>query len=1146
MQATVHKMDTTSRFGDSASSHGGFPTAYRNNPSYGFSSEGENGNSDSPYVGWQNGGSWSEGKTARGGKDESMDHDNFTGLLGATGGVEEKAARPPMPRMGLLGGGESSLVGNWSGNQGPSSTGAWSSRAPTSDISGGSNAETPTKPSQAPSWAQAAGKGLSGETPQEGPANPRDRAEQDAQEFRKKAAFSQGWGQNNVNQDTPWEVDESLPQDGTKDSTTWRAPNNGTEIWESNLRVHKGTATPTAPATAPPPPWGHTPATNIGGHWGEEEQGSQWNNGAMPNPTHWPDNSSANNSSTASSMWGGSTTPQEKYWNSSQAQWGDGSESSASWSSRNRSLNNWSPAATPKKEVPPSGWEPPSPPPLRRSTAGNYDDGTSGWGNPQRQGKVSHWKDMPAAKPIGPNGMPGMLRLPGKGGDTSWNKPPPTGRNSTYQEMPSAMGNWNEDPLKSGQYVGWNDPNSSVCWGAKPKTNSNWADGQVDTSSWLGPAKQGGKPLCKDIVHASKQFRILTEMGFRKEDVENALRNSSMNIDEAMAELNALNSGAMEVDSFGGRKVRPANPFEEDHSMDSSFAFHPSNNNFHNYTQHNFKQQPKGPTGVVGSQPQQMNTSNVSPAIIQKLLHHQQQQQQSLHLMNLNNVQPIGNPKFTTNAQLRHLVQQIQMAVQAGHLNAQILNQPLAPPTLQLLYQLLQQIKALGSIQQQMQKTGSIQASMQVAQAKSRIANLQNQICAQQALFLKQQQLPPQQQQIPPLQNHPSGADLFKPPPPDSLPGLHSDFRDLSIKDHHQSRLTQWKTIDKDEEDFSRAPGSLHSKTHALLEQGDGTWSSGRGDNGGWPDSTSVDGSASTCQPSENKDDGQTGSYNLTDLVPEFEPGKPWKGTQIKNVEDDPHITPGSIARSPLSVNSIKDSNLFWPSKSSPANSDLPNSTWGYSAPSANGSSNVKGGKAGWSSSDFSSDSWGSSLSKNSSRNPQPSTQGWDRQYNSTFLILKNLTPQIDGSTLKTLCMQHGPLQMFHLFLNRGVALVRYSSREEASKAQSALDNCVLSNTTMLAELPSDAEVQQYLQSAQGGGANTNSWPTPSSSSSFYGASAGTASSTPWNAATAAPNTSQLWSFSNSSLWSQPSSDHDASTNPISFLPNDLLGGEPI
>jgi len=50
------------------------------------------------------------------------------------------------------------------------------------------------------------------------------------------------------------------------------------------------------------------------------------------------------------------------------------------------------------------------------------------------------------------------------------------------------------------------------------------------------------------------------------------------------------------------------------------------------------------------------------------------------------------------------------------------------------------------------------------------------------------------------------------------------------------------------------------------------------------------------------------------------------------------------------------------------------------------------------------------------------------------WLLLRNLTPQIDGSTLKTLCVQHGPLNRFHLYLNHGLALVKYSNRDEAPK----------------------------------------------------------------------------------------------------------------
>lgn len=54
-------------------------------------------------------------------------------------------------------------------------------------------------------------------------------------------------------------------------------------------------------------------------------------------------------------------------------------------------------------------------------------------------------------------------------------------------------------------------------------------------------------------------------------------------------------------------------------------------------------------------------------------------------------------------------------------------------------------------------------------------------------------------------------------------------------------------------------------------------------------------------------------------------------------------------------------------------------------------------------------------------------------------LIATCFVLQIDGSTLRTLCMQHGPLITFHLNLTQGSAVVRYSSKDEAAKAQKSL-----------------------------------------------------------------------------------------------------------
>lgn len=71
---------------------------------------------------------------------------------------------------------------------------------------------------------------------------------------------------------------------------------------------------------------------------------------------------------------------------------------------------------------------------------------------------------------------------------------------------------------------------------------------------------------------------------------------------------------------------------------------------------------------------------------------------------------------------------------------------------------------------------------------------------------------------------------------------------------------------------------------------------------------------------------------------------------------------------------------------------------------------------------------------------------------------------QIDGSTLRTLCMQHGPLQYFYLNLSNGQALVKYRAPEEAIKAQKSLNTCLLGNTTIVAEFVSEAEAQRLEQ----------------------------------------------------------------------------------
>merc|ERR1712051_316843 len=119
--------------------------------------------------------------------------------------------------------------------------------------------------------------------------------------------------------------------------------------------------------------------------------------------------------------------------------------------------------------------------------------------------------------------------------------------------------------------------------------------------------------------------------------------------------------------------------------------------------------------------------------------------------------------------------------------------------------------------------------------------------------------------------------------------------------------------------------------------------------------------------------------------------------------------------------------------------------------------SSTSAGSAGGSSNGWSSGQNGSSANNNPVDQP-------------TWLLLKNLTPQIDGSTLKTLCIQHGPLKNFHLVLNNGIALVMYASGREANKAQKALNNCLLGNTTIQANMTSEVDANGIIQQLGGGG----------------------------------------------------------------------------
>ncbi|XP_023248225.1 protein Gawky isoform X7 [Copidosoma floridanum] len=1136
----------------------------------------------------------------------------------------------------------------------------------------------------------------------------------------REAIFStDGWGsQNHVNQDTSWDVPTSPEPAITKDGVPmWKPPvNNGTELWEANLR--NGGQPPPQQAKAP---WGHTPSTNIGGTWGEDDDAADTSNmwtGApapsQPNAGQWP-----GNSGNQTGMWNANLPPPGvpggAGGNNTGSSWGDprvdprdprelrsvdpremrggdprdhrmsldpreqhirvndpmardprmsgemrgdprggisgrlnGASADAMWNlppagdnflsgpphhqmpghhNTNgpppkmiapTSMNQWS--APPKDMIPSksSGWEEPSPPAQRRNVP-NYDDGTNIWqqGNQRTMpSKVSHWKEAPSQNlgrgeshflrtgmqcPPGmlqnqmPPGQPGMKPDPLDGGGSGsgssgpmWGGHPGSvgpiggGHNGSWTDGPPDSG-WADSKLhnRRRQVIGGiSDPRTGKpLWDEHQKPHSmgpsggNWIDSDMDpTSSWGHSAKLN---LSKEHIYNSREFRNLCDMGFKKEDVEMALRNREMNREEAQELLSQLRPVDQWRRHDGGHSS-----YDPGNQAAGSQSFPRFN---HVSQQMSFPQASRNPTNQPSTQ------------------------------------------------QLRMLVQQIQLAVQEGYLNHQILNQPLAPQTLLLLNQLLQQIKTLQQLHQQHTMQNSLkgnsqnvlQISVNITKTKQQIANLQNQIAIQQATYMKQQQQQ-QQQQHP---STPSQSDYYKTSSVhDPMSALSNSFSDLAMNkeapvSQPQSRLNQWKlpSLDKDVDsvvnEFSRAPGSASSKppttpgglsqSHSspnmnpLLGPSDNTWSSRLGDSG-WPDAGNSD--------STDGKDWQTAQSAagaaFTDLVPEFEPGKPWKGTQMKSIEDDPSITPGSVVRSPLSLAAIKDSDtLFSTGNKSPppqainVDSTIPslsNSTWSFNPPAATTPSVFSSSKNTWGESappptPVTSELWGAPMGK--SRGPPPglsskgtnpvsnTSNGWALggrgssantwtgglgQSNapgggvwsppSTWLLLRNLTPQIDGSTLKTLCMQHGPVSDFRLYLHHGVALAKYSSRAEAIKAQGALNNCVLGNTTIFAESPLEGEIdtllKQLLPSRDAGAGPAGTGAQQPNSGAGWGLrpaanKAGPPTDT-WGA-----STSQLWGAppSSNSLWGSSgldSSDQQRATPSSlnSYLPGDLLGGE--
>ncbi|XP_035795528.1 protein Gawky-like [Anopheles albimanus] len=890
----------------------------------------------------------------------------------------------------------------------------------------------------------------------------------------------------------------------------------------------------------------------------------------------------------------------------------------------------------------------------------NPNRGVGNWGaggGPDDPSNTGNWDD----KSGGVGGI-GSGSGGGMGANSLWND------GASIAGVAGGGGNGGGGWNKSKGGSGWNDT-SGVPGGA----------GTMDISEWGMPPNK--PPSKMELLRCSKQYRALCEHGFKKEDVENVLRMTNMNMEESLELLNRNSAGGAGINDWrrsdnhgsgafgdqfigsgaggGGGGGGVSGRFAAAAAGIGPMAFQNNQNNLgggggvfgggngpgagsgSSFNSMKFGAGASGPggNGPPGAFGQPLGSSGGSVA------------------GGLN--QPNAQSQQISNHQLRVLVQQIQLAVQNGYLDHQILNQPLAPQTLMLLNQLLNHIKQLHLMQNNLARTGgggvnAVQMSLAINKLKSQITSLQSQIATQQSIYLKQhqQQQPHQQQQ---QTGHPGavnnvnvaalaaasgghpGNDLFR--SAGDMSGLPGAFGDLALKDNgppfpsstgstsQQSRLNQWKLpaattpttpggLDKDVSDlndFVRAPGATSKSSGPSGSSGidDSPWSNGRSNltDSGWPDSNVQD----------NKD-WPGGNDAFSDLVPEFEPGKPWKGTQATRIEDDPTITPGSVARNSLSIAAAKESNLFGGTSGGAASSSVSNvnsksspteSTWSFNPSGTSGSGGGGGGAGGMQNSGHYGGSnpkvpknpwqdsgtptmqpsdlaWDTGLGGGKARagtmmgggalgkqgggklveangwNTSTSAQGgssWNSGTNSswasTWILLRNLTAQIDGSTLRTLCMQHGPLLNFQPYTHHSVALCKYATREEAQKAQQALNNCPLGNTTICAEIPTESDVQ-YILSQLGGSMNASNGMTNGLTGAASGggqnwrlvaAQQSQPSVSRSNSVVADAWSSSAWGSGNAgpSLWPTMDggpADRGTPANLNSLLPESLLGSE--
>ncbi|GFR99788.1 trinucleotide repeat-containing gene 6C protein [Elysia marginata] len=954
------------------------------------------------------------------------------------------------------------------------------------------------------------------------------------EEFLRAIENHEGWGSRPIRQDTSWDVETSpkshrkFSNENTSASNVW-TNTNGTAIWEAVRESQSNN-------------WG----TNAGGSssWGGDKDQPNWAAGpkSVQDPTWNPGNDSkpygtwgapgSSGDASASKMWGQKTEI---------GSWGE------TGVQRSTSITSWG------------------------------DDGdTNSWEDQQRRitGGMGAMQNMvvPPSPGIGaPTGMPGMMsqgmNMPGMPTDTPpwndkqqgwnqgnavqlsrpkmdepWNKPPPTrtGWGDPSQDsskVDDGTSIWAANAPKQlppqAKPLGWGEtapPNQwSAAPGAKPKTTGGW-----DETSWAMaqrakqmPSKYNGSSSNPPTQMRAKLLQHLMDLGYRKEEAQNALITNNMNLEMAINDLKSSGGGLVrkdiDLDVFQTNGTQSRMPYmskgglgpEEmsDFRPDQVPSFKNMQNtpfpNAHIQNQPYLQNNTSLPPSSLTQNNSSINSSLHQQKLMQKMQQQQQQQTPVGGLVSRGQMPPVGSSGATNSVppfQNEQVMAQLKQAVKNGYISWQLLNYPLPHNILVLLQNLLHLQAALQGAfnkQQQMIQQARATGKRSNPPIDPSIANIQQQILVVQKQIQQEQihlfsQKPmgvsgPQSGMMTPQLGQQPAANMV-----DNLEALSSDLASVSLQP--QSRLaTQWKSQDMpvssmgDGLSQGAGPGILSSNSSeekndagkggfqppspnlnlipgGLGMTGDRTWSSvpSTSGPGNWPMSSSE----TTIAQNDSKAVNSSTSAAFSDVIPEFIPGKPWQGL-TRNVEDDPHVTPGSIQmQRSLSVNRVHDESLnnldghklgtvnSWNSSGMKGDNSLGLSQLG-SRPPPSMAPGKPIGSQNWQPNPINRQTSWAGRSGNSAFTQVGSNWNDNRSLSSSWIILKNLSHGLNSSTVRSLCSQYGPVNNFYPVPHQQLALIQFSTREAAFAAVAGLNKICIMDSSISAEIIGEADAQR-------------------------------------------------------------------------------------